>query len=78
MIGPIGLMLAARDSTTRRGDDYPIMTRALNNLYFDETVSQDRVLKETMRAVDAGEITLAEAELVLTEHADRCRALGTL
>ena len=54
------------------------MTENLNNLYFDETVSQDRVLKETMRAVDDGEITLAEAELVLTEHADRCRALGTL
>jgi hypothetical protein len=31
-----------------------------------------------MRAVDEGQITMAEASRIVTEHADRCRQLGEL
>jgi hypothetical protein len=76
--GPIGPTLVVRDSTTRAESDCRIMTENLIDLSFDETDSQNYVVKETMRAVAEGEISMARAVETVENPADRCRALGTL
>jgi len=78
MRGPTGPMLAGRASTTKPGSDCPIMTRTQIDLNFTVEDSQDYVVKETMRAVAEGEISMDRAVEIVENHADRCRALGTL